>query len=153
MINRTAINRTALNPTSAFPASRTSRPLYLLGAALLLLVLQVLSGTSPAFALLVLVLLFLSYYAVIWAGGLESLFGLAILYLLLQHVLISQVAKVYSTGSPQTRRSGGHFGDDRCLRCRHGEASPLGVLLANNGSAGGRRRCSSRKRSRVACFG
>lgn len=89
------MNRTALNPTFAPSVPRTGRPLYLLGAALLLLVLQVLSGTGAVFALLVFVLLVLSYCAVIWAGGLESLFGLAILYLLLQHVLVSQIAKVF----------------------------------------------------------
>jgi len=89
------INRAALKPTVALPVPRVSRPMYLLGAALLLLVLQLLSGTGPVYALLVFALLVASYAAVSWAGGLETLFGIAIFYLLLQHVLISQIAKVF----------------------------------------------------------
>ena len=89
------INRAALNPTVASSISRISRPLSLLAAALLLLVLQLLSGTGAVYALLVFALLVVAYTAVRWAGGLETLFGIAIFYLLLQHVLISQVAKVF----------------------------------------------------------
>lgn len=89
------INRAALNPPAALPVPRVSRFLYLLGAALLLLVLQIASGTGPVYALLVFALMVVSYAAVSWAGGLETLFGIAIFYLLLQHVLISQVAKVF----------------------------------------------------------
>ena len=59
-------------------------------AALLLLVFQIASGTGPVHALLVFVLLCVSYQAILWAGGLTSLFGLCIFYLLLQHVLVSQ---------------------------------------------------------------
>lgn len=88
------INRATLNPTAAPPISRVSRPLYLLGAALLLLVLQLLSGTGAVYASLVFALLVATYTAVCWAGGLETLFGIAIFYLLLQHVLISQIAQV-----------------------------------------------------------
>ena len=89
------INRSASNPTAGFALPRFGRPPYLLGAALLLLVFQLLSGTGVVHALLVFTLLVISYYAVIWAGGLETLFGVAILYLLLQHVLVCQIAKVF----------------------------------------------------------
>lgn len=89
------INRAALNPTASFPSVGASRPLYLLGAALLLLVLQLLSGTGAVYALLVFALLVVTYAAVSWAGGLESLFGIAIFYLLFQHVLIAQLAKLF----------------------------------------------------------
>ena len=88
------MNRAALNPTVTSLAIRSNWPLYLLVAALILLVLQLMSGTGAVYALLVFALLVVSYYAVTWAGGLETLFGLALLYLLLEHVLISQIAKV-----------------------------------------------------------
>ena len=82
--------------TAVLIASRRNwRPLAWLGAALLLLALQILSGTGPLYAVLVFTLLFVSYFAVRWAGGLDSLFGLCIAYLLLQHVLICQIAKVF----------------------------------------------------------
>ncbi len=98
MINRAALNPSLnprLNPSVTRPMARVGRPLYLLGAAMLLLVLQLLSGTGPIYALLVFTLLVVAYFAVRWAGGLETLFGIVIFYLLLQHVLISQIAKVF----------------------------------------------------------
>ena len=44
---------------------------------------------------MVFALLVVSYIAFSWAGGLETLFGISIAYLLLQNVLISQIAKIY----------------------------------------------------------
>lgn len=89
------ISRVAPNPITVRPILASSRPLYLLGAALMLLALQLLSGTGPVYALLVFTLLLVTYVAVCCAGGLETLFGIAICYLLLQHVLISQVAMIF----------------------------------------------------------
>ena len=97
------INRAALNPTVVLPLPRVSRSFYLLGAALLLLVLQLLSGTGAIYALLVFALLLTTYFAVRWAGGLQTLFGIAIFYLLLQNVLISQIAKVCYWEAADTR--------------------------------------------------
>ena len=80
---------------SPVAARRAWPPLPWFAAALLLMVLQLASGTGPVHALLVFVLLCVSYQAIAWAGGLSSLFGLCIFYLLLQHVLVSQIAKVF----------------------------------------------------------
>jgi hypothetical protein len=79
----------------ALPIVRRWKLPFWFPCALLFLVLQLLSGTSPVYALLVFALLAVSYYAILWAGGLGSLFGIAILYLLLQHVLVAQIAKVF----------------------------------------------------------
>ena len=89
------MNRFALNLAAASPVPRISRTPYLLGAALLLLVLQLLSGTGAVYALLVFALLVVSYVAISWAGGLNTLFGIIIFYLLLQHILVSQIANVF----------------------------------------------------------
>ena len=126
------INRSALNPTFVPTRLRVSRPLCLFVAALLLLVLQLLSGTGPVYALLVFALLAVSYAAVSWAGGLETLFGIAIAYLLLQNVLISQIAKVYfweaaDSGLRQPVTTlGVYLGrhDEFSRRCATGESVP-----------------------------
>ena len=94
MISRATLNSVTSRSVAARPLMSISPPLYWLGAALLLLVLQLLSGTGPVYALLVFALLFATYTGVRWAGGLNTLFGLMIFYLLLQHVLIAQIAKV-----------------------------------------------------------
>ena len=63
-------------------------------AALLLLTLQLLSGTGPVYALLVFVFAVLTYQAIKAAGGLSTLVGLCIAAMAAQNVLISQVAKI-----------------------------------------------------------
>ena len=73
---------------------RDWKPLYWLGAALLLLVLQLLNGTDPLFAGLVFLFAFLSYRAVQAVGGLATLMGACIAFMAGQNVLVSQVAKV-----------------------------------------------------------
>ncbi len=73
---------------------RNWRPLYWLGVSLLLLVLQLLCGTSPLFAVLVFTFSLFTYLTIKSLGGLDTLTGMLIAYLAAQHVLISQVAKV-----------------------------------------------------------
>lgn len=73
---------------------RNWRPLYWLGAALLLLCLQLLNGTAPLFAGLVFTFAVFTYLTIKTLGGIDTLTGLLIAYLAAQHVLISQVAKV-----------------------------------------------------------
>ena len=63
-------------------------------AIVLLLVLQLWSGTDPAFALLVALFCSLTYLAVKEAGGPATTTGFCIVYLAVQNVLVSQVAKV-----------------------------------------------------------
>jgi len=74
---------------------RNYRPAYWLSAALLLLILQLATGTEPIYASLVFVFAVLTYMAIKSVGGLYTLMGCAIFYLSLQQVLISQAAKVY----------------------------------------------------------
>ena len=71
------------------------RPVYWLAAAVLLFAFQLLSGTSPVFALLVFVFSVLTYFAVKAAGGLRSLMGICVFVLAVQNVLFAQVAKVF----------------------------------------------------------
>ncbi len=71
------------------------RPLYWLAAAVLLFMLQLMSGTTQMFALLVFIFGVLSYFAVRFAGGLRSLMGLCVFILAVQNVLFAQVAKVF----------------------------------------------------------
>ena len=73
---------------------RNWKPSYWLGAALLLLVLQILSGTTPLFAGLVFLFALFTYLTIKTLGGLDTLTGILIAYLAAQHVLISQIAKV-----------------------------------------------------------
>jgi len=89
------MNALSIRPSPAHPIVRRWKLPFWFPCALLFLVLQILSGTGPVYALLVFALLVVSYYAILWAGGLESLFGIAIFYLLLQHVLVAQIAKVF----------------------------------------------------------
>lgn len=74
---------------------RNLRLAYWLSAALLLLTLQLATGTEPLYALMVFVFAILTYIAVKSVGGLYTVMGCAIFYLALQQVLISQAAKVY----------------------------------------------------------
>jgi len=89
------MNVLSISSSPALPVVRRGKAPVWFPCALLFFVLQLLSGTGPVYALLVFALLGVSYYTILWAGGLESLFGLAILYMLLQHVLVAQVAKVF----------------------------------------------------------
>ena len=84
----------AVAPPKNASARRNKRPLYWLGAALLLLVLQLLDGTEPLFAGLVFLFAFFSYQAVRAAGGLTTLMGACIAFMAGQNVIVSQVAKV-----------------------------------------------------------
>ena len=68
---------------------------YWYSAMLLLLTLQLLSGTQIAFALLVSVFCLLTYLSVMACGGLGTLTGIAIFYMACQHILVSQMAKLY----------------------------------------------------------
>ena len=76
-------------------SQRNWRPLYWLGAGLLLLVLQLMSGTGPAYAGLVFLFALFTYLTVKTLGGLDTLTGILVVYMAAQHVLISQVAKIY----------------------------------------------------------
>ena len=83
-------------PRSTLAVSpRSLRPVYWLAAAIFLFALQILSGTMPIFAVLVLVFSILTYFAVRAAGGLRSLMGICVFMLAVQNVLFAQVAKVF----------------------------------------------------------
>jgi hypothetical protein len=71
-----------------------SRSVYLGGGLLLLFVLQLLSGTDPLFAAFILLFGILTIMTVNALGGLKTLMGFSVCLLSLQHVLISQIAKV-----------------------------------------------------------
>lgn len=81
-------------PTAPAITRRNWKPLYWLGTALLLVVLELVNGTEPVFAGLVFLFAFLSYHAVRAAGGLTTLMGACIAFMAGQNVLVSQVAKV-----------------------------------------------------------
>jgi hypothetical protein len=82
----------ALSP----PQGRSTwKPFYWYSAMLLLLTLQLLSGTSIEFALLVSVFCLLVYASIMACGGLLTLPGLVILTMAVQHILVSQIAKLY----------------------------------------------------------
>ena len=87
---------TNAHPMRIAPAlmRRDWKPFYWSLAIVLLLVLQLWSGTDPAFALLVALFCSLTYLAVKEAGGPATTTGFCIVYLAVQNVLVSQVAKV-----------------------------------------------------------
>lgn len=80
--------------SAAIASRRNWRPVAWLGAALLLMVLQIMSGTGPVFAALVCILMVVSYSAIRMVGGLDTLLGICIFFLLLEHVLVAQIVKV-----------------------------------------------------------
>ena len=81
--------------TGPAPMRRDWKPLYWSLAITLLLVLQLWSGTDPAFALLVSVFCFLTYHTVKELGGPSTMTGFCVFYLVVQNVLVSQIAKVF----------------------------------------------------------
>ena len=82
----------ALSP----PQGRSTwKPFFWYSAMLLLLALQLLSGTSIEFALLVSVFCLLVYASIMACGGLATLVGLAIFNMALQHVFVAEIAKLY----------------------------------------------------------
>ena len=93
---RPAFRATALGPDQPRPGvlKRNWKPLYWLGAGLLLFVLQLLDGTAPPFAALVFLFAVLTYFTVKTLGGVDTFSGILVTYLAAQHILISQVAKV-----------------------------------------------------------
>ncbi len=84
----------AMQPTSRRIARPAWQPLFWFSAMLLLLVLQLLSGTQVIFSLLVLLFCFQTYWAIRACGGIFSLTGFTIFYMAMQNLIISQVAKV-----------------------------------------------------------
>ena len=80
---------------SQLHARLTWKPFFWYSAMLLLLVLQLLSGTQMAFALLVSIFCLMTYLSIMACGGLSTLSGSAIFCLACQHVLVSQIAKIY----------------------------------------------------------
>ena len=91
---RPAFRATALGPDQPRPGvlKRNWKPLYWLGAGLLLFVLQLLDGTAPPFAALVFLFAVLTYFTVKTLGGVDTFSGILVTYLASQHILISQVA-------------------------------------------------------------
>lgn len=69
-------------------------PLYWVAAILVLLTLQLWSGTLPVFAFLMALFCLLTYLAIKEAGGIATMTGFCVFYLAFQNVLISQIAKV-----------------------------------------------------------
>ena len=84
----------AAPPLATLSARRNAKPLYWIMAILTLLTLQLCCGTYPLFAVLMALFCLLTYAAVMAAGGLMSLAGVAVFFLAAQNVLISQVAKI-----------------------------------------------------------
>lgn len=76
-------------------AQRNWRPLFWLCSIIALLVLQLASGTEPRFALLVTLFLLLTYATIKELGGIGTFTGFCVFYLVLQNVLVSQIAKAF----------------------------------------------------------
>ena len=85
----------SLPPSRAAASQRNWRPLYWLGAGFLLLVLQLMSGTSPLYAGLVFVFVLFTYLTIKTLGGPDTLTGILVANMAAQHVLVSQVAKIF----------------------------------------------------------
>ncbi len=71
------------------------RPLFWLCSIIALLALQLASGTEPRFALLVTLFLIVTYATIKELGGVGTFTGFCVFYLVLQNVLVSQIAKAF----------------------------------------------------------
>src|SRR5437016_676863 len=91
---RKTAGETPFSPRFASPRALASvfkwPPFYVVGGGLILLFLQLLSGTDPLYALLAFVFLLLTSLTIKAVGGLNTLMGLCVAFLAAQHVLISQ---------------------------------------------------------------
>lgn len=83
-----------IQPQQPAIVQRNWRPFYWLCLIILMLVLQLACGTEPRFALLVTLFLLLTYLTVKELGGIGTFTGFCVFYLVLQNVLVSQIAKV-----------------------------------------------------------